>query len=620
MKTATVDNVAGPGESEAIVSLSHVTLSYGNVCALDDLSLEVRPGERVCVLGANGSGKSTLASVACGLLAPDAGTVTLVGERVFTEGGPDFDAYARARRSLGLVFQNPEDQIVTSVVEEDVAFGPENLGLPPERIDHLVRRELRRVAMERYAKADPARLSSGQRQRVTIAGALAMEPRVLVLDEPSSALDVRGRRSIMHVVDRLRGYGCTVIHVTHFMSEALGANRVVVLDHGRIALEGTPEQVFSHVDMMCELGLEEPLAGRLSSRLRDLGLGVAWTCNEETLLEGVANALLHHPRDDQAAAACHADAATVTCPMPGAASALPHAADAGPAVDVDAVSFSYARTHCLRKQGLTAQALDNVTLRVGRGEWVALVGQTGSGKSTLLRLIAALEVPDEGKVTVDGITTADRRLRRRLHGHVGYVMQRPERQLFAETVAADVAFGPRNLDLPSDEAERRVREALELVGLVGKDNASPFELSGGQQRLCAIAGILAMEPQVLVLDEPTAGLDPRGRHKLRYVLEDVRRAGTTLVEVTHSMEDAARADRVVVLDEGRVVLDGAPSGVFSPAHVESLHDMGLGIPKPLAFARALEGLGTPPLGDPLTDETLARAIACAAGVAEGREE
>ena len=578
-----------------IVSLAHVTVAYGDVRALDNVSLDVRQGERLCVLGANGSGKSTLASVVCGLLAPDAGEVTLVGEKVFANGAADFDAYRRARRKLGLVFQNPEDQIVTSVVEEDVAFGPENLGLPPERIEHLVRRELHRVAMERYAKADPARLSGGQRQRVTIAGALAMEPRVLVLDEPSSSLDVRGRRSVMKVVEKLRGVGCTVVHVTHFMDEALGADRVVVLDHGRVALAGTPREVFSHVVEIRALGLEEPFAGRLSSQLQERGMDVAWTCDEDVLLHELARRTGGHGcRQVRPAAA--------TAPHPTAA----------PVVLVEDVHFSYEQSRRRRRGANVAPAaLDGVTLEVPRGAHVALVGQTGSGKSTLLRLVAALEVPDQGRIEVDGLTTADRKHRRQLHGRVGYVMQRPERQLFAETVAADVAYGPTNLGLSASEVERRVQQALALVGLSGKDNASPFQLSGGQQRLCALAGILAMEPDLLVLDEPTAGLDPRGRRNLRRILDDLNAAGTTLVEVTHAMEDAARADLVAVLDGGRLVLTGTPTQVFSADNAEKLHDMGLGIPRPLAFARAMEDAYCVPLGDPLTNESLVDAIICA---------
>lgn len=613
---ATTPTTTACAGEDAIVSLAHVTLSYGDLRALDDVSLNVRRGERLCVLGANGSGKSTLASVICGLLAPDAGEVALVGEKAFANGAADFDAYRRARRKLGLVFQNPEDQIVTSVVEEDVAFGPENLGLPPERIEHLVRRELHRVAMERYAKADPARLSGGQRQRVTIAGALAMEPRVLVLDEPSSSLDVRGRRSVMRVVEKLRGVGCTVVHVTHFMDEALGADRVVVLDHGHVALMGTPQEVFSHVDEVRSLGLEEPFAGRLSSRLRERGLNIAWTCDEDVLLAELSR---------------RASGTGVLGPAAGAPVAAPVAprSDAAPVVRAQDVHFSYEQSRRRRRADASPAALDGVTLDVPRGAHVALVGQTGSGKSTLLRLIAALEVPDQGRIEVDGIPTADRRHRRQLHGRVGYVMQRPERQLFAETVAQDVAYGPTNLGLSPQDVEKRVRRALDLVGLAGKDDTSPFQLSGGQQRLCALAGILAMEPDLLVLDEPTAGLDPRGRRNLRRILCDLNAAGTTLVEVTHAMEDAARANLVAVLDGGRVVLTGTPAQVFSADNAEKLHDMGLGTPRPLAFARAMEDAGCAPLGEPLTNEALAAAIVCATtsapatstpAAAEGRGE
>ena len=208
-------------------------------------------------------------------------------------------------------------------------------------------------------------------------------------------------------------------------------------------------------------------------------------------------------------------------------------------------------------------------------------------------------------------------------------MQRPERQLFAETVAQDVAYGPTNLGLSPQDVEKRVRRALDLVGLAGKDDASPFQLSGGQQRLCALAGILAMEPDLLVLDEPTAGLDPRGRRNLRRILCDLNAAGTTLVEVTHAMEDAARANLVAVLDGGRVVLTGTPAQVFSADNAEKLHDMGLGTPRPLAFARAMEDAGCAPLGEPLTNEALAAAIVCATtsapatstpAAAEGRGE
>ena len=572
------------------IRLSHVTLVYdGNVRALDDVTLEVARGERVCVLGANGSGKSTLASVICGLLAPDEGEVELVGERVCVGGAPDLEAYRRARRSLGLVFQNPDDQIVTSVVEDDVAFGPENLGLPREEIAARVARELHRVAMDDYAKADPARLSGGQRQRVTIAGALAMEPAVLVLDEPGSLLDVRGRSAILRVMGRLAAAGTTLVHVTHFMEEALEADRVVVMDHGRIVLEGTPDEVFSHGKTLVELGLEVPFAARLSQRL-----GLPWTCDEHHLIDE----LVETRGTGSFVSSAWSDETNEPVPL------------VSPVVSVEHASFSYGRR---------SHALADVSFGVAPGTSTAIIGQTGSGKSTLLRLLCGLETPDEGRVFVDGNDTFSRRGRKAARRAVGYVMQHPERQLFAETVEKDVAFGPRNLGLPASEVERRVAHALEVVGLSDRREASPFKLSGGQRRLCALAGILAMEPRILVLDEPTAGLDPRGRAMLRGVLARLLEQGITLIQVTHSMEDAARSDRVIALDQSRLVAMGAPREVFSHENERRLVENGLGIPRSLRVARELEHRGWPSLGDPITTDELVAAIAAARPTNDSKE-
>lgn len=550
--------------AEVPVRLDHVTLRYGDSLALDDVTLEVCRGERVCVLGANGSGKSTLASVICGLLAPDEGDVELAGHAVCTGGVPDLAAYRDARRQLGLVFQNPDDQIVTSVVADDVAFGPENLGVPRAQIAVRVARELRRVAMEKYAHADPSRLSGGQRQRVCIAGALAMEPAVLVLDEPSSLLDVRGRAAIMRVMGRLAAAGATLVHVTHFMDEALAADRVIVMQHGHVALEGTPDEVFAtkNAQVIEALGLEMPFEARLAAALRQ------------------------------------AEATSDAVAAPGAPSGEKPAASVPaaepPAILARDLGFSY---------GPDAQALDGVSLEVPARATTAIVGQTGSGKSTLLRLLCGLETADAGSLTVCGINAATKRGRRQVRRAVGYVMQHPERQLFAQTVAEDVAFGPRNQGLSAAEVERRVAHALDLVGLADRRDASPFELSGGQQRLAAIAGVLAMEPELLVLDEPTAGLDPRGRARLRALMADLAAHRVTLLQVTHSMEDAARADHVVVLDQSHVLAAGTPAEVFCPANEPQLTAVGLGLPRPLAYARehALDAR-------PLTLEALVAAL------------
>ncbi|MGN0287605.1 MAG: ABC transporter ATP-binding protein [Atopobiaceae bacterium] len=627
LDTATAASASGTADAPAttpIASLRHVTLLYEHgIRALDDLGLDIAPGERLCVLGANGSGKSTLASVLCGLLAPDEGTVDLVGQRVLDQGKPDFAAYAQARRQLGLVFQNPDDQIVTSVVQEDVAFGPENLGVAPDEIGRRVHRELHRVAMEDYALADPTRLSGGQQQRVAIAAALAMEPKVLVLDEPGALLDVRGRRSIMKVMAKLQHTGTTVVHVTHFMEEALQAGRVIVMDRGRIALCGTPAQVFAHADKLAQLGLEQPFSLRLATALDSRGFDVPHDCNEDALRASIVQVFRRNHNEVGKGAPKQSTQARRTAPsQPIATSAdeqnaahasplatEPRAANDAtptPILDVSHVSYSYIAAG---QDGMSRQALDDVSFSVAEGSATAIVGQTGSGKSTLLRIMCALEQPDSGQMLIGGTSTASKADRKRLHSVVGYVMQHPERQLFAETVRKDVAYGPTNLGLLPDEVNQRVDEALDMVGLSHKADASPFELSGGQKRLAALAGILAMRPRVLVLDEPTAGLDPRGRAQLRAILRQVHDSGVTIVQVTHSMEDAVHADHVIVLDRSRVLMDGTPRQVFAPQNAQVLTESGLGLPRPLRLALDLQARGVPSLGNPLTTTQLADALA-----------
>ncbi|OFK23874.1 ABC transporter ATP-binding protein [Olsenella sp. HMSC062G07] len=583
-----------PVTHDPLARIAHATLLYeGGVRALDDVSLTLRRGERVCVLGPNGSGKSTLAGVLAGLLAPDEGTVALAGERVLDDGRVDVEAYRRARRSLGLVFQNPDDQIVTSVVEEDVAFGPENLGVPSEEIGRRVARELHRVAMEDYAQADPTRLSGGQKQRVAIAGALAMEPALLVLDEPGALLDVRGRRSILKVMDRLRETGTTIVHITHFMEEALAADRVIVMLRGRIALEGAPREVFARQEELRALGLREPWTARLATRLSELGVDVTWTCDDDSLLKDLART---------------SRSLSCTMPPPPQASCDFAAEKTDPVIALDGVSFSYRDA----SQG-SRPALDDVTLTFARGRTTAVIGQTGSGKSTLLRLLCSLERPDAGRIVIDGIDTADRSRRRELLSRLGYVMQRPERQLFAETVLEDVSFGPRNLGLDTTEARRRAEGALEQVGLAELAASSPFELSGGQQRMCAIAGVLAMRPAILIMDEPTAGLDPHSRERIMSILRELNRRGVTVVQVTHSREIAVRADEVVVLDQSRVMMHGSPHEVFSYQNEALLRESGLGIPTSMLWARKLREEGVSCADEPLTMDELARSVACGLG-------
>lgn len=586
--------------SQNIASLDTVSYIYENgTIALDGISLEIPTGQRTCVVGANGSGKSTLASILCGLSAPDSGSVMLAGEKVFTGGKADFTAYARARRQLGLVFQNPEDQIVTSLVDEDVAFGPENLQVPSEKIDALVRRELKRVAMTDYAQRDPSTLSGGQLQRVAIAGALAMNPKLLVLDEPSASLDAIGRRGVMKLVRELCADGCTIAHITHFMDEVVGADQVIALDHGHVAFTGTPDDFFRQRDLVASLKLEEPFEVQLQDCLREKGFKIPWTLNPERLKDSLKELLVAAHSDS------HQTPRPTSCPT-----------TQRDIIDVSHVSQTFGidagckrrlfSTRTQTQRSNVIRALDDVSFTLQKGSSTAIIGATGSGKSTLARLLCALGTPDSGTIVVDGLKTSDRHHRKQLHGIIGFVMQHPERQLFAETVFKDVAFGPENMGLSPQDINDCVTHALELTGLQNKVEVSPFELSGGQQRLCAIAGVLAMQPSILVLDEPTAGLDPHARTRLRTLLEQVKSEGTTLIEITHSMDDAALADRLIVLSRGSIVGNDTPLKVFTALGETYLRQIGLSVPKALIWAHVLIAASGADLGQPLTlDELIA---------------
>ncbi len=264
-------------------------------------------------------------------------------------------------------------------------------------------------------------------------------------------------------------------------------------------------------------------------------------------------------------------------------------------VAFEQVSFSYDGER---------DALEDIDLVVDDGEFLGIIGHTGSGKSTLVQLMNALLVPTAGRVLVDGMDTRERKLRRRVRTTVGLAFQYPESQLFANTVAEDVAFGPRNLDLPDDEVDRRVREALERVGMDYAKVAqrSPFDLSGGQQRRVALAGILAMEPRVLVLDEPAAGMDPATVSEIRAYLRELNDQGLTIVLVSHSMDDVAElCSRIIVLDHGTLHMQGTPAELFTAQNAAELRRINLGVPRATKFALELVERGLEMPG-PILDE------------------
>ena len=600
-----------------------VSFSYdGAVPALDGVDLNIEDGEFFCILGGNGSGKSTFAKHLNALLQPDAGTVRINGMDA-----SDPELVYDIRSTAGMVFQNPDDQLVATLVEDDVAFGPENLGVPSAQIAQRVREALKGVGLVGFERHETHALSGGQKQRVALAGVLAMEPRVLILDEASSMLDPRGRKGLMKACHALHDRGMTIVMITHFMEEAAEADRVAVFRAGRVAMLGTPEEILTRADELAQLNLDMPASCCLGRALRAKGVPVHAQVREADMVAEIAQTYADRSGEDAAGRPSASDSRV----LDNASSATDGTAVSEPVIEISHLSHSYSlsarerrRWHkrssaegASTKQALWGNdpsspwALRDVSMTVCRGEFLGLAGHTGSGKSTLVQHLNGLIRPQEGSVRALGLDLSNKKDAAAVKAKVGVVFQYPERQLFAETVAQDVAFGPHNLGLPQDEVDRRVESSLSRVGLdlstVG--DKSPFELSGGQQRRVAFAGVLAMEPEVLVLDEPMAGLDPAARRDFLELIGRLHRDGLTVVMVSHSMDDLANCcDRIVVMNEGAVFAEDTPAQVF--AHADELKSIGLGVPAAQRMALALTEAGVPlRCGGLYTVESLADELA-----------
>ena len=553
-----------------IIDMRDVSFAYGGQAdlALANINLAIDEGSFVGIIGPSGAGKSTLASILSGAI-PHHYSGSLYGETRVAGLDTCEVTLTDIARVVGSVLQDIDAQMVASVVEDEMLFGLENFGVPHDQIEERVTAALDAVGITDLRDREIATLSGGQKQKVAIAAILALAPRVLVLDEPTAALDPASSRAVFEILrEAQRLTGVTVIIIEQMVALlAEYCERIIVLDRGQIALDGAPHEVFAHASELRAIGVDSPRTARVSNSLSDLGLVKATlpALSIDEAEELVCSAL----RDSSALAA--ADRTEAPCPcattnepptrclteqVSNRAEGTGRDAASSPMVELRGVSFSY---------GPGSASVDDIDLSVKRGEILALVGQNGAGKTTLTKLLNGLLKPSEGSVHIAGLDTRTTPVST-LAAHVATLFQNPDRQLCRPTVLDEVAFGLELHGVEVPVARERAAVVVERFGLPA--DAAPFSLSRGQRQLVALAGVVVLDPKVIILDEPTSGLDYRECMTVMETVRERARAGAAVVMVCHDMEVVSDfATSLAVMANGRVIACGSTQHVFAQRDV-----------------------------------------------------
>jgi len=523
-----------------IASARDVRFSYSDSdrYAVDGASLFIEEGSYVALLGANGSGKSTMAKLLDVIEVQDEGEI-----KVFGIDTKDDDRFWDIRRNVGCVFQNPDNQIVGTTVEEDVAFGPENIGVKNPELSERVYKALKYVGLYDRKESQTAYLSGGQKQKLAIAGVLAMNPKFLILDEATAMLDPVSRDEFLSLAEKLvREKKISILTITHDMTEASRTDKVLIMDKGRITMEGDPKDILNDVPKMLEAGLDSPIYSKLLWELKNV-TGIDYPIDNA---RSIISSLRY-----------------LSTRFTGVRIKAPQIKKTDRETLISVKDLSY------RYEDKGPYAIKDIDLEIKKGELLALVGRSGCGKTTLITHLNGIIRPQgKGRIEYrfgDGtFTTSSKRDIKKIRQKVGLVFQYPEYQLFEDTVYKDVAYGPKKMGFKGEELDKAVREAVKIVGLDESVlDQSPFELSGGQQRRVAMAGVISMKPEVLVLDEPAAGLDPKGRREMFKTINDLKESGTTVVLVTHYMDEAyEHADRICTMKDGMIMGVEEPCRMF----------------------------------------------------------
>ncbi len=522
-----------------VIEIKDLNFTYrgGERKAVDSVYLSQAKGELIVIMGNTGAGKSSL--VRClNRIIPNFFKGDFAGEVKILDTDIAREKVTRMADKVGMVFQDFETQLFSTSTTLEVAFGPENLGVNREEIKGRIGDSLEKIRLTGYEDREPSSLSGGEKQRLAIASILAIRPRIMVLDEPTTDLDPIGKQEIFQVLKNLREKGLTVVMVEHETEEIGEADRIIIIREGRIIAEGKSIDILSRVNILEDNGIRPPQLVKLFSGLNipcptwPLKVNQAFSAlrsNNRTPSDN--KYFILNQRDEEKKKTYGREI-----------------------IKVENLVHTYPTGQ---------QALTGVNLSIKEREFIAIIGQNGSGKTTLVKHLNGLLRPTRGKVYYENTDIGKEKVSS-LGKQIGYVFQNPDHQIFSPTVREEIAFGPRNYGFSAEQINSKVEQALKVVGLEGYQDKDPFLLTKGERQRVAIASVIVSEPRVIILDEPTTGLDYNEQVRVMELITDLNNQGHSLIIITHSMWVVAEyAHRVVVLSEGKILADDTTRKVFS---------------------------------------------------------
>lgn len=548
-----------------VLDVNNINFSY-DVNAnktLTDINFKIYANEYISVIGHNGSGKSTLSKLLCGILKPLSGEIK-INDILISE-----KTLFKIRKNIGIVFQNPDNQFIGTTVYDDIEFGLQNYQCPIDQMSSIIHECAKKVNIEHLLDSEPSNLSGGQKQKVAIATIFALKPEIVIFDESTSMLDPLGKIEINKLMREMKTkYKKTVISITHNMDDALNSDRILVLDKGKVIFFDTPENIFiNHRQKLIDIGLNIPNSLIISSKLKK----IKPTLSEDILVKDIKkNVNLNKLQNFEKTKKDEPDIENLL---------------QNPCVEAKNLNYFYFKNYPGEKH-----AINNINLKILKGKINSIIGNTGSGKSTFVQHLNYLISSYSGLINInindDKYTIKQKKILlnnkkcrpKKLRSNIGLVFQFPEYQLFNTTVEKEIIFAPVNFGQPKKQA---TFEAAKWITAVKLDTsflkASPFELSGGQKRKVALASVISYNPDIVIFDEPTAGLDPKSIEAILSLIIELKEKGKTIIIISHEMDQLLEiSDYMILLKNGTVVKSDFPKNILS--NLEIIKENNLSLP------------------------------------------